>query len=215
MEDSCNACAVIGERRLGDLAQKLVQRLHLQDLAVKDVAKAAGDGVGRVLQRRPEGKLLGDLQLQAGDLAVGDAAGDDPLEVAEIRCDVEREAVRGNRLRDVDTDRGDLLLLYGRPGHRPNTGALADALREHTEVGAGTDERLFHEANEVDRAEVRAFFAGKIFTTEIEDGITNQLTGPVIRHVPAAIDLVDLRTLRRKKLVTGKDVGACRISSER
>ena len=36
------------------------------------------------------------LQFEAGDAAIGDAAGNDPLEVAQIGRDVQREAVRGD-----------------------------------------------------------------------------------------------------------------------
>ena len=49
------------------------------------------------------------FEFERGDRAVGDAAGDDEVEVAEVGGDVEGEAVRCDGLRDVDADGGDFL----------------------------------------------------------------------------------------------------------
>ena len=69
--------------------------------------------------------------------------------------------MRGDSLRDVDADGGDLLLADAASGERPDAGEFADALRQDAEVVAGADERLFDQADEVDRAEMRALLPGR------------------------------------------------------
>ena len=157
--------------------------------------------------------MLRRLELQRGDRAVGDAAGDDPVEVAEVGGDVEREAVRGDGLRDMDADGGDLLFANAAAGQGPDAGEFADALRGHAEVFAGEDEGLFHQADEVDGAEVRAAFAGQV-AAEIEDGVADELAGAVVGDVAAAVDLVDLDAAAGKELVGGEDVGAGGVAAE-
>ncbi len=92
------------------------------------------------------------FEFETGYLAIGDAAGDDPLEFAQIGCDIQREAVRCNTLRDVHADGGDFLLTDAASGQRPHAGELADALGHHAELAAGADQDLFQQANIIDRA---------------------------------------------------------------
>lgn len=66
----------------------------------------------------------------------------------------------GNGLGDMDADRSDLLLSNGPAGQGPDAGELADALCRDAEVFTCEDERLFHQADEVDRAKVGTAFAG-------------------------------------------------------
>src|SRR4051812_20936969 len=94
------------------------------------------------------------LELERGDGAVGDAAGNDEVKVAQVGGDVEGEAVRGDALGDVDAECGDLLFLNRAVCNGPDTGAAGDALRGDAEVVADADENLFEHAHEVDGAEV-------------------------------------------------------------
>ena len=71
--------------------QQLIDRPAPQHLALKDAPEVACRG----MKRRLHGRLafVAGLEFQAGDLAVRNAAGDDPLKVAEVRRYVESEAV--------------------------------------------------------------------------------------------------------------------------
>lgn len=181
------------------------------------MTEAARDRVGGVLHGGAQGVLGGNFVFDAGYATVGDAAGDDPVEVAQISGDVECEAVRGDGLRDVDADGGDLFFLHGGvwrgSGHRPYAGALADALREDAEVVAGANDGFFHEADEVDGAEVRALFAGEI-AAQIEDGVADELSGTVVGDISAAIDLVYLDALCGEEFITREDIGAGGVAAE-
>ncbi len=117
-------------------------------------------------------------------------------------------------LRDVDADGGDLFLADAAARHRPDAGEFADALRHHAEVAAGADQHLFQQANIIDRAEVWAFFSGKI-AAQIDDGIADQLTGTVVGYVAAAIDLVQLDSALREQFVAGQNVGAMGVAAKR
>ncbi len=145
-------------------AQQLVHRAARQHLSPKNSAEVLRHGVVGLIHGR-DGICL---QLQAGHFAVGDAARDDPLEVAQVGRHVQREAMRGDALRDVDADGGDLLFVDAADGiglhiwvnDGPDAGALRDALGHHAELAAGADEDLFEQADEVDGAEMRALLAG-------------------------------------------------------
>ena len=79
---------------------------------------------------------------------------------------------------------------------------------------AGADQRLFEQANEVDRAEMRAFFAGQI-AAQIDDGIADELAGAVVGDIAAAIDLVQLHAALCEQFVAGEDIGAMRVAAKR
>ena len=83
----------------------------------------------------------------------------------------------------------------------------------HAEVLAGEDERFFHEADEVDRAEVRAFLAGEV-AAQVEDGVADELAGAVIGDVAAAVDLVDFDLFLGEEFVGCEDVGAGAVAAE-
>ena len=179
---------------------------------MEDAAEVCGDAVSGL--REGGRRSLRGFEFERGDRAVRDAAGDDEREVAEVGADVEREAVRGDELRDVNADGGDFLFGDVAAGERPDAGALADALRGDSEIFAGEDQRFFDEADEVDWAEVRAFFPGKV-SAEIEDGITDELAGAVIGDVSATFGLVDFDVLGGELGICGEDVGARGVATER
>ena len=122
--------------------------------------------------------------------------------------------MRGDELRNVDADGSDFLFGDVPAGERPDAGAFADALRGDSEIFAGEDEGFFDEADEVDGAEVWAFFAGKV-SAEIEDGIADELAGAVVRDVSAALGLVDFDVLLREFGISCEDVGARGVAAKR
>ena len=108
------------------LAQQFVEGAAGEHLAAEDAAEVAGGGVGCALHGwRGRGTSFQgwSLKFKAGDAAVADAAGDDPLEVAEVGGDVEREAVGGDALRDVNADGGEFALPLRIPPKRSLDGA--------------------------------------------------------------------------------------------
>src|ERR1700753_1250453 len=171
------------------------------------VARRAGSGI---FKRR--WRSLRRFQLERGDATVGDAAGNDPVEVTEVRRYVKREAVRSDRLGDMDADRRDLLFRDASARVGPHTSTCADALCGHTEILAGQDQGLLHHADEVHRAEMRAFLAGKV-SAQIEDGITHQLAGAMVRHIATTIDLVDLNALLRERFIAEENVRTCGVAA--
>src|SRR5258708_7206074 len=92
-----------------------------QHLAAEDAAEVAGDGVDGGFHGwlTVGGGIRVNLEFEGGDRAIGDAARDDPVEVAGVGGDGEREAVRGDALRDVDADGGYLLLGDASAGDGP------------------------------------------------------------------------------------------------
>src|SRR5258707_14666161 len=106
----------------------------------------------------------------------------------------------------MNTDGGDLFFPDAACGHGPDGGKFADALGHHAEVAAGADESFFEQADVIHGAEVRALFSGKI-ATQIEDGISDELTWAVVRNVSAAIDLMHLYSALCEQLIADQDVG--------
>jgi hypothetical protein len=183
--------------------KKFFEGVDGDHLALEDVAEFGGGVVGDLL--KGGWRIARGFELERGDGLVGDAAGDDEGEVAEVGGDVESEAVRGDGLGDVDADGGDLFLGDGAASIGPDAGELADALGGDPEVFAGEDEGFFHEADEVDGAEVGALFAGEV-AAEVEDGIADELAGAVVGDVAAAVDLVDGDAFAGEEVVGGEDV---------
>ena len=77
---------------------------------------------------------------------------------------------------------------------------------------AQPNQRLFHQANKIYRAQSRA--AGVAQAAQIEDGVSDELSRPVVGHVAAAIDLVQRHAARGQQCVGGKHVGAIRIAPQ-
>ncbi len=191
--------------------KKFVQRFAPEHLPLEDTAKVACGGVERVLERRLARGA--GLELEAGDLAVGDAARDDPIEVAKIGGDVESEAVRRDALRDMDADGGDFFLLNAASGNRPDAGSPGDALCHHAEVAAGTDEDFFEQTNIIHWTKMGTFFAGQI-AAQIDDRVADELARAMVGDIAASIDLVQFDAALLQKLVRGEDVGTAGIAAE-
>ncbi len=180
-----------------------------------------------------QGRRVRNLAGKARHGPVGDAAGVDQAEIVEIGGHVEREPVRGDAAGHVNADRGNLALTCGRIFRRPPTALFqkaaalqvprrkpapdaseaADASGRHAQLAAEPDKRLFHQANEVDRA--KAVAAGIAQAAQIEDGVADELAGAVIGHVAAAVDLVERDAARGQQLIGGKNVGAAGVAAQR
>ena len=133
---------------------------------------------------------------KTGDGAVGDAAGIDEGEVAQVGGDVEGEAVRGDAARDVNADGADLAACAGSARAvtdratvgkaRPDAGERRDASGAHAINAAEANEGLFDHAHKVDRTEAPAI--GVVQAAQIEDGVADELAGAVIGVRPCGIE---------------------------
>jgi hypothetical protein len=168
-----------------------------ENLVFEDVAEVAGDGVNGVFYRwrGVEGALRIGLEIKAGDGSVADSAGDDEVEVAKIGGDVEGESVGGYPAGDVNTNRGNFLLLDGSAGEGPDAGASGDSLGEDAEVGRGANKGFFEPADVVDGTEARGEAA------EVEDGIPDELTGAMVGDIASTIDFVNLDATAGEELI--------------
>jgi hypothetical protein len=61
---------------------------------------------------------------------------------------------------------------------------------------------------------VRSFLAWQV-ASQVEDGIADKLSGAVVRHIAAAIHLVQLDALARQQCIACQDVLAPRVAAER
>ena len=83
-------------------AEEGVYRVDPQNLRLEDYAKVAGDGLGYEV----EVLFAAQFFLHGGYGPGRDAAGDNQIEVAEIRVYVQSEAMRSHEAGDVDADGG-------------------------------------------------------------------------------------------------------------
>ena len=143
------------------------------------------------------GELLGEAR--HSQARVGDAAGDDDLEVPQVGRDVEGEPVRGDPARQVHADGADLLVAH------PGAAVLLVAAGLDGVIGAGADHRLLQRGHVL--PDVRA-------VGEIEHRIRHELPRPVVGHVAPAIGGVDLEALLPEPLRRGDDVPALGAPAE-
>src|SRR5690606_20822222 len=92
------------------------------------------------------------------------------------------EAVHRHLLRHPQADGADLAIAAAIVGGHPHAASSLDALTRHAELGAHVDHELFdppYIADDVDRVGQR------------EDGVADDLAGPVPGDLAAAIDVDD------------------------
>lgn len=192
-----------------------------EDLLREDVTELAGGLVGDFLERR-QSHAFGHFALETGHGLVGDAAGVDELEVAEIGGDVEGESVGGDSAGDVNADGSDFAFAGGAGLVRilvvlvkaaPDAGESGDAAGTDAIDTAEADESFFHHADEIDRTEAAS--AGVLERAQVEDGIADELTRAVVGDVAPAIDVVECDAAAFEEFVGGEDVGAAGIATER
>ena len=130
-----------------------------------------------------EGDLPAQLGRDRGERGLGQAARRDPLrERRRVQVDVERVAVRRHPLRDVHADRGDLPRI--RRSVDPDAGQSFDSRRLDFDGGERADQRLF---------EVPAVTLDVLpVAGQVEDRVADELPGPVVRGLAAAVCLEDL-----------------------
>ena len=88
--DERTACLLVNlAAELDASGQQLIDGFAPQHLAFEDAPQVAGGGVKGLLHGRLTVGV--GFQLEAGDLAIVDAAGDDPLEVPKVCRYIQRE----------------------------------------------------------------------------------------------------------------------------
>jgi len=197
------------------LSTKSIEGFDSEDLLREDLAELPGGLMGNVFERR-QGYIFGDFEVEAGYRLVGDAAGIDELEVAEVGGDVEGKAVRGNSAGNVNADGANFAFASGAGllvvKAAPDTGKSRDAAGPDAVDSAEPDQGFFHCADEVHGAKTATF--GVLKTAEIEDGIADELTGAVVSDVAASVDLVERDAAAQEQFVRCEDIGATCIASE-
>ena len=119
------------------------------------------------------------------------------VEHREVGVDVEREAVTGAAARDLHADRGDLLVTD------PDARVAAARGARRPEVGERVDEHAF------ERAHVRHDVAQPVAPVgQRDDRVADQLPGPVVRDVAAAIGAHERRHRRAPAAPARARVGA-------
>jgi hypothetical protein len=227
-------CGESGEWCGSGLGAKGCETFNGENLLIEDEAELAGCLVGYGFQTGQGfgcGGLWGfagqDFVLQAGNRAVGDAAGVDEFEVMEVGGYVKGETVRGDAAGDMNADGADLAFAAGvvsihggaafvqRAVDRrtPYPGETADAAGRDAVDFAHTDEGFFHEADKVDGAETGGA-AGVAETAEVEDRVADQLAGAMIGDVSAAVDFVESDATACQKRVGGQNVGAVGVAAK-
>jgi hypothetical protein len=102
----------------------------------------------------------------------------------------------------------------------PHSGQASDAFRGDGEVGAGAHEDFFQAADECDRAEglVQGGRSVRRFTSkspQIEDGISDDLAGPVEGDVATAVAFEEFDTALGKEFRRRDHVGCFCIAAQR
>ena len=143
---------------------------------------------------------------EGGGFAVGDAAGNDEVEIAEVCGDVEGEAVGGDPAADVDTDGGEFFFgdIAGRLD--PDAGFAGDPIGGDAEIGGGTDHGFF------EGADVPVNIAADWI--EIEDGIADDLAGAVIGDVATAVRFAELDIFLAEDIFGGEKIFLAGVAPE-
>src|SRR6266849_5869431 len=143
---------------------------------------------------------------EGGGFAIGDAAGNDEVEVAEVGGNVEGEAVGGDPAADMDTDGGKF--FFGDIGGRldPDAGFAGDAIGGDGEIGGGADHGLF------ERTDVPVDVAAN--AVEIEDRIADDLAGAVIGDVAAAVGFAKFDTFLTKDVFGSEKIFLAGVAAE-
>ena len=131
--------------------------------------------------RRPRTPARPSSSREGGERVAVEPAGGDPVgERRRVEVDVQGIAVRRDPPRQVDADRRDLPRRAG----QPDAGQAVDAGGGHAERGDRPDQRLL---------EVAAVAAHvPAVPGQVENRVADELPGPVVGRLAAAIDLDDL-----------------------
>ena len=138
--------------------------------------------------------------------AVGDATGNDEVEVAEVGGDVEGEAVGSYPAADVDADGGEFFLWDIARRMNPDAGFAWDAIRGDAEIAGGADHGLF------ERADVPVDVAAD--GIEIEDGVADDLAGAVVGDIAAAVGFAELDIFLTEDILGGYKIFLAGVAAE-
>src|SRR5947209_7943115 len=126
---------------------------------------------------------------------IGNATGNDQLEIIEIGTHIQGKAMGGHAARNVNADGGNLGLFF-----RPHASQAGNALSHYAQIAAASDKHFLHFADELDRANPGSEAA------QIKNRIADKLTGPVKGHVATAVGLKQLDSFAVQKIARGDDV---------
>src|SRR5690606_12526520 len=119
------------------------------------------------------------FRADGSDGVISDPAGDDRLEVGEIRTDVEGEAVGSDPAgRNPDSDRRELSVVD------PDAGEALDAASLYSQIEKSEDQDL------LEIAEIPVEVASLHW--KLQDGVADQLARSVVGDIATAPDAVDL-----------------------
>jgi hypothetical protein len=143
---------------------------------------------------------------EGSGFAVGDAAGNDQVKIAEVGGDVEGETVGGDPAADVDADGGEF--FFGDIARRlnPEAGFAGDAMGGDAEIGGRADHDFFEGAD----VPVNVAADG----IEIENGIADDLPGAVIGDVTAAIGFAELDIFLAEDIFGGEKIFLAGVAAE-
>ena len=139
--------------------------------------------------------------------AVGDAAGNDQVEVAKVGGNVEGEAVRSDPATDVNADSGKFLFGNIFWGLEPDAGLAWDAKCSDAEIGGSADHGFFERAD----IPVNVTADG----IKIKDRVADDLAGAVIGDVAATVGFAELNILLTKDVLGGKEIFLACVAAER
>jgi len=135
---------------------------------------------------------------ERGGFAVGDTAGNDEVEVAQIGGNIVGEAVRSDPAADVDTDSSEL--FFGNSARRldPDAGFAWDAMGGDAEIGGSADHRFFESADVPVNVATDAI--------EIEDGVADGLAGAMISDIATAVGLAKFDALLAEDVFGSEEI---------
>jgi hypothetical protein len=195
-----------------------------EDGLIEDKAELAGSFVRdgfecEGLSRR------GEFLFKTGDGVVGDATGDDELEITKVGGDVKGEPMGSDAPGDMDADGRDLSFALVNLGLRfgtwlgrgwveaaPDAGEAGNSSGGDAPGGAQADEGFFHFANEIDGA--HAAPTGVFEGAQVEDGVADELSRAMVGDIATAIDLVQGYAAGGEEGIGGEDIGAFGVAAQ-
>lgn len=143
---------------------------------------------------------------ERSSFAIGNAAGNDQIEVAEIGGDVKGQAVGSDPAADVDADGGEFFLGDIVGGLDPDAGLAGDAIGGDAEFSGGADHGFF------ERADVPVDVAADAI--EIENGIADDLARAVIGDVSATVGFAEFDAFLAKDVFGGEKIFLAGVAAE-
>lgn len=163
--------------------------------------------VGKTRPNFVERDIALEELFEGGGFAVGDAAGNDEIEITQVGGDVIGKAVRGDPAADVDADGGEFFLGGIARRLDPDAGFAGDAISGDAEIGGGSNHGLF------EGTDVPVNVAAD--KTEIENGIADNLAGAVIGDIAATVGFAELDIFLAEDMFGGEKIFLAGVAAER